>query len=109
MSRKGLFPCTSHNRYAPPCWIRFLLRFGLKIGIDFAQLVWNRVRFLVGTTGVYTDSKWNLRNLLCCFSSLSRDQVNLRSGDFFFFFGGEKKNSRLRPGLKTGLDLRGQV
>ena len=62
----------------------------------------------VGTTGVYTNSKWNLRNLLCCFSSLSRDQVNLRSGDFFIlfyfiFFGGEKKNSRLRPGLKTGV------
>ena len=91
-----------------------MCRFGLKIGLYFAHFVLEKGMVFKGSMGVYecifiisipndcqrtkerkkeicANSKWILRNLLCCSSNLSNDDIIC-----------------LRPGLTMGLDFRAQ-
>ena len=46
----------------------------------------------IGYERIYWNSKWILRNLFCCCSNLSNDDIISKS-----------------PGLRMGMDFRGQV
>ena len=59
-------------------------RFGMKTGIFFAHSGLESGMVFKGTTGVYEriyclekygNSKWILRNLFCCCSNLSNDDI----------------------------------
>ena len=82
-------------------------RFGLKTSIDFAHFGLESGMVFKGTTEVYegiyrfnskrvrkkekyANSKWILRNLFCCCSNLSNDDIISE-----------------RPGLRIGMDFRG--
>ena len=71
------------GRVFAPFWSKDFAHFGLESGMVFK-----------GTTGgyehIYSNSKWILRNLFCCCSNLSNDDIISK-----------------RPGLRMGMDFRG--
>ena len=50
---RGVLPYNKPYRYVPPQRVEFLLRFGLKTGLDFAQFGLESGMVFGGTTGVY--------------------------------------------------------
>ena len=75
--------CRPKGRVFTPFWSKDFVHFGLESGMVFK-----------GTTGgyerIYWNSKWILRNLFCCCSNLSNDDIISK-----------------RPGLS--MDFRGQT
>ena len=80
----GGTPLYKPYRCVPPHRVGFLRRFGMKTGIFFAHSGLESGMVFKGTTGVYdriyclekyANSKWILRNLFCCCSNLSNDDI----------------------------------
>ena len=93
----------------PPHRVGFLLLFGLKTGIDFAQFVLESGVVFEGTTGVYEriyrfNSKWVRKKEKYANSKWIWRIFCLRSN-----LGNDNIISANRPGLKTGMDFRGLV
>ena len=95
--RVGGSPLYKPYRFVPTLRVWFLRRFGLKTGIYFAHFVWNRlwsskelrecmnVFYRLNSKWVrkrekYANSKWILRNTVCCCYYLSNhDIISYRS------------------------------
>ena len=89
---RRVHPLYKPYRYVLPQRVGFLLRFGLKMGTDFAHFCLESDMIFKGTTGVneriyffnskwvrkkekYANSKWILRNLFCSCFNLSSDDI----------------------------------